>query len=307
LRNQNISFILKKTNQGQMKKILFLALLMASAGQALWAQGPWMRAKGTYYTQLSLSSISNYNSVYVDGDQKLKLPRELSDRTISFYGEYGLTDLWTLKVAVPFKMLSSGDAVEELLLPDGEALLDKADKTGLGNVEIGVSRELKRGGKLLLSAHSLIKLPVAELDDDNLDGLATGYNAFTWQNGLSTGGGFGNLYFYLYGGYGLRTNDYSSYVDLSGELGYKLREGIFVALHTEMVKSMEDGNVVLPISQNLTRLYANDQEFFAGTLKFFAGLKNGFGATLGFTAFNMSGNNVARQGAMSLGVVYEMK
>lgn len=288
-----------------MRKILLTLLFVCFSGQALWAQGPWMRAKGKYYTQASFSMIPNYNALYVDGDKKFPLSRELSDRTLSLYGEYGLMDNLTLKVAIPFKMLKSGDLVENVT--DDIAATDEGTLNGLGNVELGLSRELMRGKKFILSVHTLAKLPVAAPEDDDFTGLATGYDAFTWQNGLSTGASFGKLYAYLYGGYGFRTNDYSNYLDFNGEVGYQIRDKMFVALNTQMMKSMEDGDVELPLAQTLTGLYANDQEFFAGTLKFFAGFGEHFGATVGLTAFNLTGNNVARQGVMSFGITYEVK
>lgn len=289
-----------------MKKILFTILLACFSGQALWAQSPWMRAKGKYYTQASFSMIPNYESIYADGDQKFALERELSDRTFSLYGEYGLMDNLTLKVAIPYKMLEAGDETRT----EGPAIPPETDRgtlNAIGNVEIGLSREIMRGKKLIWAVHTLTKLPAAAVEDDDRTGLAAGYDAFTWQNGLSTGGSFGKLYAYLYGGFGLRTNDFSNYVDFNGEVGYKVRDKMYVALNTQMIKSMEDGDVALPIYQQLTGLYANDQEFFAGTLKFFAGFGEHFGASLGMTAFNVFGNNVASQGVISFGVTYEVK
>ena len=59
-----------------------------------FSQSPWTKEKGEFYTQLSFTTIPNYNTLF--GNPDYTLNGEISDNTIQFYGEYGLSNTTTL-------------------------------------------------------------------------------------------------------------------------------------------------------------------------------------------------------------------
>ena len=84
-----------------MKTIAKLIILILSISG--YSQSPWTQEKGKFYTQLSFTSIAGYSSLF--GDPDYNTERELSDRTLQLFGEYGLSDKTALLLSVPFKMI----------------------------------------------------------------------------------------------------------------------------------------------------------------------------------------------------------
>jgi len=111
-----------------MKKLAKLVILIITL-QA-YSQSPWTQKKGNFYTQLSFTSISGYNTLF--GDPDYNTEREISDRTLQFFTEYGLSDKTSLLVNIPFKMMETG----ELTSPSIAAipLTSSATESALGNI-----------------------------------------------------------------------------------------------------------------------------------------------------------------------------
>ena len=98
----------------------------------------------------------------------------------------------------------------------------------------------------------------------------------------------------------LRTNDYSSNFKFGAEYGGKIFTNFWLIGFMDVVKSFENGDIILPPKNVATALYVNNQEYGAYGLKTIwqfcdLGLTAGFGSAF-------YGNNVPKASAVSIGV-----
>ena len=110
-------------------KILFLFI-----GLSAFSQSPWTQEKGKFYTQLSFTTIPNYDSLF--GDPDYNTSGEITDNTIQFYGEYGFSDKTSLIVNLPLKLISINNNVNPLS--------EDFNNTALGNIEIGIKHNFHK-------------------------------------------------------------------------------------------------------------------------------------------------------------------
>ena len=90
-------------------KNIYLNFVFIFISISLFSQSPWTREKGKLFTNISFSSISDYNEIF--GDPDYFTNGNISDRTYQLYAEYGLTNKTTLLVNVPFKSISLNEKV----------------------------------------------------------------------------------------------------------------------------------------------------------------------------------------------------
>lgn len=275
-----------------MKNLTKLIILLLSI--SAFSQSPWTQKKGKSYTQLSFTSIANYNALF--GDPDYNTEREITDNTLQFFGEYGLSDKTSLLVNIPFKMIKTGDLTSPSIT--AIPLTSSATESSLGNIEIGLKHNFYNK-KWLLSGQFSIEANTSSYDASS--GIRTGYDAWSFSPLLLAGRGFGKTYVQGFLGANIRTNDYSSNFRIGGELGRKLGKHIWLIGFVDVSKSLENGDIVLPAQNRLTGLYVNDQEFGAFGLKAIGEFSDKFGLTVGYgSAF--FGNNVAKQGALTFGL-----
>ncbi len=217
----------------------------------------------------------------------------LTDNTIQFYGEYGFSDKTSLIVNLPLKLISL-NPIENLQSED-------FNKTALGNLEVGVKHNFYKK-EWILSGQFSIEANTGSYDA--VSGIRTGYDAFTFTPLFLAGRSFGKTYVQSFIGTNLRTNDYSSNFKVGGEVGHKITKHIWLVAFVDIVKSFENGNIVLPEENTLTGLYVNDQEYGAFGLKGIGEITGEFGVTVGYGGA-FFGNNVAKQAAFTFGVYHK--
>ncbi|MBK7940097.1 MAG: hypothetical protein IPJ82_24790 [Lewinellaceae bacterium] len=251
------------------KALLLLTLYLLPA--VLPAQSPWTRSKAGFYTQAAWHFIPAYTSLFSPlegiinpGPFDFPLDRELSESTFQLYGEYGITKKTTLVASLPFRFLKAGRFLGNFATPETQ----EGSLSGLGNVSLGVRRAILEGN-VRLTGSIRIDLPVDRYDDAT--GLSTGYKAWTILPMLSTGMGFRRSYWFGYAGYGIRTNDFSHYMDLGIEGGFRIKK-VWLIGFSEWLHSFKNGDVALPFRNRLTGLYVNDQAWlslgFKGIVEF---------------------------------------
>ena len=128
-----------------------------------------------------------------------------------------------------------------------------------------------------------------------------GYDAFTFQPRVSIGKGWERAYLFGYGGFGLRTDDFSSFWRLGVEGGYRFFDRLTLAAFSDVLQSFEDGDVELPTTNLETGLYVNDQEWASLGLKALFDITQSFGVQATVHGA-LSGNNVPRAPLVGLGV-----
>lgn len=284
-----------------MKYLSFLFVLITFSS---FAQSPWVRDKGAGYVQLGYSSISNYGSIYdksaTNGIRTTE--RVISDRTLSVYGEYGITPKFTVLSSIPAKFLNSG----ELRTPDPliSPITESGNLTGLGNVSLGgryalIQKNWVLSGQLNVSGNSG--------SYDNQTGLRTALPAWSIEPMISAGKGGSNYYYFGYAGVGLRTNDHSHFGHLGGEVGLDFNKRVWLILFVDAVFSFRNGTIAASPANLQTGLYLNDQEYIAFGPKV---IVEAIPEKLGFTfsiGGGVSNNLVPAQAATSLGLYYKWK
>jgi len=273
-----------------MKHVTTLFTLLISI--SIFSQSPWTQEKGKFYTQLSFTTISNYNTLF--GEPETITEREITDNTIQFYGEYGLSDKTSLLVNIPFKNIETGNLSTNTVNP----LTTANTESTVGNIELGIRHNFYNKDWILSGQ---ISVEANTSSFDAASGIRTGYDAWTVSPLFLAGKSFGNTYIQSFLGFNLRTNDYSSNFRVGGEVGSKLGKYVWLIAFLDISTSFENGDVILPQSNLLTGLYVNDQEFGAIGLKAIGEISNNFGITAGFGGA-FFGNNVAKQGAFNIGL-----
>ncbi len=273
-------------------KILFLFI-----GISAFSQSPWTQEKGKFFTQLSYTTIPNYDMLF--GDPDYSVFGEISDNTIQFYGEYGLSDKTSLVLNLPLKLISIKNFQNPLIDCDGCS--EDFNKTSLGNIEVSVKHNFYKKDWILSGQFSF---EVNTGSYDAVSGIRTGYDAFTITPLFLAGRSFGKTYVQSFIGANIRTNDYSSNFKVGGEVGHKITKHIWLVGFIDVVKSFENGNIVLPIENTFTGLYVNDQEYGAFGFKGIGEITEKVGVTVGFGGA-FFGNNVAKQAALSAGFYHK--
>ena len=264
-----------------MKKLTTLLLIFISFN--LFSQSPWTKNKNETYVQLSYTSISNYDKLF--GSPEINLSQKISDNTLQLYTEYGISNNTTLVLNFPFKLTSSNAT-------------SSPSNNSLGNVQFGIKHNFSNK-KWLLTGQLNVEANTGNYDE--ITGLRTGYDAWSFTPLFIAGRGFNNWYVQAFTGFDIRTNDYSSNYKLGGEIGYKTLNWLWIAGFLDGVASLDNGDVVLP-SENLnTGLYVNNQSYAAFGLKLTGEINANFGANVAFGGA-FAGRNVAQAPAISFGL-----
>lgn len=277
-----------------MKNITFLFVFFLSIN--IFSQSPWTKEKGKAYTQVSFTTIPTYSTIF--GDPDYKSQREISDNTLQIYAEYGLTDKTTILASIPYKMISSGDFTQDMSLVLPVSLTEKVSEAALGNIELGVKHNFYKKN-WVLSGQLSVEVNTSKYYTNS--GLRTGYDAWSFTPLFLAGKGKEKSYFQTFIGATIRTNEYSSNFKIGGEYGGKIFKDFWLIGFIDIVKSFKNGDVALPINNQLTSLYVNDQEYGAFGAKLIYEFSNSFGlnAGLGGAFF---GNNVAKSPALTIGL-----
>lgn len=276
-----------------MKKITTLLVLFLTT--SIFAQSPWTQKKGKAYTQVSFSSIPNYNQLF--GEPDYSTNGTITDNTLQFYGEYGLSKNTSLLVNIPLKMISIIDYIDPRIDCIGDCSKDNS-KNALGNIEVGLKHNFYNK-KWLLSGQFNVEANTSTFDTNS--GIRTGYDAFTFTPLFLAGKGLKKGYLQAFVGANIRTNNYSSNFKIGGEYGRKITKNIWLVGFVDIVKSLRNGNIILPLSNISNGLYVNDQEYGIFGLKAIGEFSDNFGVTASLPAA-FFGNNVPKKLALTFGV-----
>jgi hypothetical protein len=278
-----------------MKNCTKLLILLISI--SAFSQSPWTQEKGKFYMQLSFTTIPSYNTIF--GDPDYTISGNITDNTIQFYGEYGLSKKTSLLLNLPYKLIMNSELVNPCLVAPCREYSNS--KNSLGNIEIGIKHNFFKK-VWLISSQLSIETNTGNYNENS--GIRTGYNAWTFTPLFIAGKGLNGAYFQTFIGANIRTNNYSSNFKIGGEYGKKLGEKIWFIGFVDIVKSLENGEILLPAKNLNTGLYVNDQEYGAFGFKGIYEVNNNFGinAGLGGAFF---GNNVAKAPALTAGIYHK--
>lgn len=277
---------MRPTFSFHLKFQLLLILLSSVAGDA---QSPWTQTKAGFYTQVAWQGIPAYHQVF-NGFEVSELNGKIRDQALQLYGEYGFNRKWTGIIALPLRW-TQRRPIDELDPP-------MATLTGLGNASLGLKRGFMAAGHQFAGTLTF-DLPAGRQEKS---GLRTGFNAFTVHPSFSAGKGLRRIYWYLYTGAGIRTNNYSSFVQSGGECGVHFGR-VWVIAFSEWMQSLKDGNRLEADRLN-TGLFTDHQSWWSYGLKTI--IKTGRFTGLVFSAGGaLNGYNVANRPALSVGYYFK--
>ncbi len=275
--------------------IQFIIVLISISA---YSQSPWTQPKNGLYTQVSFTTIPNYDAIFSNSDQKLF--GTYSDNTIQFFGEYGLSDQTSLVINLPFKLISVNDFKDPTVNCD-ENCDENYSNNSLGNIAFGIKHNFYKQ-KWLLSGQFSVEANTGSYD--SVSGIRTGYDAWSFTPLFLAGKSFGKTYIQAFTGADIRTNGYSSNFKIGGEIGRKISKKIWLIGFLDISKSLNNGTINLPTENIQTALYVNNQEYGSFGFKGIGEFTEKFGVTAGFGGA-FFGNNVAKQAAITFGVYHK--
>lgn len=201
-----------------MKKFLATSLFVLTAVIS-YSQDPWMEGNKHGFLRLQFSSLQYDHLLDGFNNSDIGLKREITHNTLQAYLEYGLTDRLDIHLSLPFKMLSTSEA---LLNPinDNYPLdtVESGNMYAFSNISAGAKYLLATGafqiaGKLMLGANTTAY--------DSATGLRSGYDAWLITPSISIGRNYELFYFYTEAGFRIKTNSYSDDLLAKIESGYR--------------------------------------------------------------------------------------
>lgn len=206
---------------------------------SILAQGPWIREVNKSYWQLGVSALS-YDRVRYD-NAVIQTNRTNYDITNQLYVEYGLYEKIDVTLILPYNFMGY------------KSKTGASDNSinGFGNITIGSKYNLINK-KTKVSVGALISMPAFKSDD--VYGLRTGFESTTVKPFITLGGSSKRFYYYINSSYGLMTNNYSDYLEVSGEFGYNVKKRIHLIVN---------GSIREPITNEL--FYSRDQPSYSFT------------------------------------------
>ena len=273
-----------------------IILVYSSMFSGLNAQSPWARKNKEGFTHLGLSVVGPYTSL-INGPSLRDTERKITDITIQSYTEYGLGPKITGIVWLPFKYVSSSDLVNPSTLPKSIA----GNRAGLGNPQVAIRYQFI-DKKIAASFQGKVEFPLAKDRQDSMY-LRTGYSALSFEPIFSVGAGSKHLYGFAYGGFVIRTSNFSSNWTAGMEFGAG-GNGSYAAVFLNVLQSFYNGT---KHDKAYTGLYVNNQEYGAFGIKLIGSFfKQKMGGTLA-AGFAFSGTNVAAAPSLNAGLFYKWK
>ena len=276
----------------RLKNHLYCLGLILIAASTVRAQSPWLRTKAGAYAQLAYQFIPTYNSLFMDdGGEFIIKGGNVAERGVQFYGEYGLSRKNTLVCAIPYQFITAPKRITN-------AGYEQQSYNGLGNISVSLRHGLKNG-RIRWATTLKMDLPAPARQGEPY----CGYAGFTVLPMLNAGMGFDRSYWFAYAGYGLRTGQYSHFLNAGAEGGFHLRNFWLIAT-TQLVKSVENGQVQLPTATTDLGLYVNNQSWWSCQLKVIYELSRFWGVNASFAGAGWA-HLVPQSPALGLGVYFK--
>ena len=289
-----------------MKKSIIYSVIILLFSSSLFAGGPWPQKKGKGYFKLS-EWWTVFDEHYTDNG--LRDPNVTTGIfNTSFYGEYGLSDRFTVLVNVPLisrnymNNLRSGTTRE--IIVAGESIntigdLDLSFKYGLS----------KPDAKIPVALTLTLGIPTGTASAGTLENLQTGDGEFNQILRLDFGKGFqlGKIPAYIsaHTGVNNRSNDFSEEFRYGLEFGIGFaKDKLWLTSKFNAIESFKNGATAATTTS--TSLFANNSEFSSLGLEASYYITKSLGISAGF-AGALRGEIIAAAPSYSVGVFYDMK
>jgi hypothetical protein len=276
-----------------MRQILSAICVLITLPISLLAQKPAIQGYRQGLVQLSYTGLY-YNSVFKETGSKSPVFRNTSDVTVQIYAEYGIAKRWEIRGVLPYSFLRTHASTNLSATPGPIGTL-----TAVGNIGLGIRRSLLNGPvQLTVGVDALAS---TFTNNDRL-GLRSGYEGWTVLPAVSVGHTSSRVYYGAEVGYGFMTKNYSNFLKLSGEAGYRLHPRLWVAGTVDARLSAKNGPFFNTEAYQFTSTYLNNQQYVRAGLKAtYTLISNRLGVSGGLTGI-LAGQNIAVAPTYNAGV-----
>jgi hypothetical protein len=267
-----------------MHPILSAVCVLITLPTPLLAQKPAIQGYHRGLVQLSYTGLY-YNSVFNATGSKNQVFSNTSDVTAQLYAEYGIAKRWEIRGVLPYSFLRTRTSTNLAVNPGPAGTL-----TAVGNIGLGLRRSLLDGPvQLTVGVDALAS---TFTNNDRL-GLRSGYEGWTVLPAVSVGHSSSRAYYGAEVGYGFMTKNYSDFLKLSSELGYRLHPRLWVAGTIDARLSARNGPFFNTEAYQFTGTYLNNQQYVRAGLKAtYTLITNTLGVSGGLTGI-LAGQNIA--------------
>lgn len=268
-------------------RIIFFFLFAVLSWSNITAQA-WTKEKGKSFLKLDFTSLTG-NRIFDDKSEVVEF-QDYSFNTFSLYGEYGITDKFTVVSYIPF--LQTNTLKESASGPE-------ASNAGFGDVDIALRYALVKN-KFPLTLTLLLGIPTGEYVDPNE--LFTGDGEFNQMLKIASGAGADKWWVQGGIGYNNRSENFSDEIRYDAEFGYKfLNKKLLTMLKLGGVSPLDNGTA----ATTKTGLFSNNVAYFSPAIELMYFIKPNFGLTLRGAGAGAGARNVQATPSLSFGVFLE--
>lgn len=281
------------------KTIVISSFLFTTAHS--YAQSGWTKEKGHGFFQASFQTFSS-EKYFTLGGERLTT-NTFHQQSIVFYGEYGITDKFTIITNLPLQTFNGFSSTETVSgLGDLRVEFKHAILKKYLPLTISVAPELPIG-----TANKFAKSKENDLDQINLPSGDGEFNVWTT---VASSFSLRGIPFYgsIFGSYNLRTKyegvSFSDQVALGAEIGYQIAGKVWINARLNALVSVDDVTVATDFVRG------DGSEFTSFSLGAGIPLFKEFNLNLNYKNFNdwiFDRKNIYSGGVFSIGIFYNLK
>ena len=236
--------------------------------------GPWPQKRRAGFYKLGFGYLQA-NRFYEPDGRLITIPT-LADYTLSFYGEYGITDRITGIAYIPF--LQRLTLNRQIGAETGFEFFEGAEQTSLADFDIGARFGLLKKGNTVVSASIMFGIPTGNTTQEN--GLYTGDGEFNQHVSLGLGHSFypAPAYLAVEAGFNNRSQGFSDEFRFSAEASYTFGGKLTAITRVRGLEPLRNGDD--SITGGTGGLYANNQRYIAYGVELAYMLTSNLGASL---------------------------
>ncbi|MCS4433034.1 hypothetical protein [Aquiflexum gelatinilyticum] len=285
-----------------MKNLKFLQIAaLFFVVQEVDGQSGWTKSKGEGFFQTSFSTFNSKDYFTLEGEKLLT--NRFHQQSIVFYGEYGVTDKFTVIANLPLQNFNGFETTEtvsglgDLRLEFKHSLLKK-----ILPLAISVAPEIPTG-----RANNFANSTVNDFERINLPSGDGEFNVWTT---LATSFALGDFPFYgsLFGSYNYRTQydgiSFSDQMAVGVEFGYKFFDKVWVNARLNGLTSVDE------ITEVTDFVRGDGTEYTSYSIGASVPVYKEFHLNLNYRNFNdllFQRKNIYSGGVFTLGIYYNLK
>jgi hypothetical protein len=285
-----------------MKNLKFLQIAaLFFVVQEVDGQSGWTKSKGEGFFQTSFSTFNSKDYFTLEGEKLLT--NRFHQQSIVFYGEYGVTDKFTVIANLPLQNFNGFETTETV--------------SGLGDLRLEFKHSLLK--KFLPLAISVApEIPTGKannftystVNDFERINLPSGDGEFNVWTTLATSFALGDFPFYgsLFGSYNYRTQydgiSFSDQMALGVEFGYKFFDKVWVNARLNGLTSVDE------ITEVTDFVRGDGTEYTSYSIGASVPVYKEFHLNLNYRNFNdllFQRKNIYSGGVFTIGIFYNLK